>query len=304
MMMSNKYVSAVQTPMHCRVLPRFLPAVCLSCFGVSALLLSISAHAGLSEVDITHSYEYQQTATATTLYGTFFAARAYQDAQGDFDTASLNYPGVNSPQLLSAIADDPPKPDYFGYGAPYQSADSLASEYGFGTYTFNVSNSSTLVAQSATIDYTQNAYTADIPALDDASFAALQGMDAAQSLTLNFGGFTPNAVADEAYLYFIVTDAATNTAVFSDFANLPSTTSEFLPGATLLAGHDYVYELIYDDRIDQVDAQNATPAQLLFDVRTFGNFSTAAPVPEPASWPLFAAGVGLVAARLRQRCVV
>jgi hypothetical protein len=272
----------------------------VSLFGLASVVIASSASAALSKVDIGKNYQYGQTASGVTLTGTFFSARAFLDNAADFDTGSVSYPGAASPQALTHYPVNTPYPNaYLGYQTGYLSPSTIDSTYGFGNYTITAINSTTSAVQTVNIAYTQDAYTSDIPALDAASFAALSTADSSQPLMLHFNAFAPAAAADTALFYFDVTDLADDAVVFTDYARPPSTTSELLPGGTLLPGHSYAYQLIFDDRISAVDPSSNVPTEQFFDVRTVGYFTAA--VPEPATWTMFAAGFGLLVGKLKRR---
>ncbi len=267
-------------------------------FCVTALvsILAPAAGAALTEIDIGKSYEYQQTGPLTTsLFGTFFAARADMGI-GDFDGGTLVYPGPSSPRSLTL---DPGGALLF-FQTPYIPLATLNSEYGFGDYTFNVSNSVTSDIQSATLSYLQDAYTADIPALTAASFTALQSVNPALSLTLNFNTFTPDAAANDAVTFFTLYDQTANALIINDFGVPSIMNSDTIAANTLIAGHSYTYEIIFSDRIAGLDVTGGLPATQYFDVRTFGDFSVAA-VPEPETYAMLLAGLGVLGFVARKR---
>ena len=94
-------------------------------------------------------------------------------------------------------------------------------------------------------------------------------------------------------MFFTIFDALSGGVVFNVGLLPPTTTTVTLGGGVLEAGHSYVYELIYSDRVN-VDTENSRfGAQIGFDLRTDGFFSTRA-VPEPSSLFLAVAGAGVV----------
>ncbi len=253
-------------------------------------LLAITAgpsRASLIQVDIFNNTAYSQTSgnAPASPIGYFFNAGGMSNP-GDFDTAMLTYPGPGSPQALtfSNSAD-------FGFGSPLiASLATYNSDYPFGTYTVSARNSVTMATGSASMNYSQDAYTSTIPALTAATFNGLQGLNPASGFTIDFNSFAPNASANFAKTFFTIFDSS-NTAVFSQGFLDPTTTDVFLPAGTLNANTSYHFELDFSDRIEGSSGNVATEQG--FDVRTDGNFRTGAAlaVPEPTSLALLLVGL-------------
>jgi PEP-CTERM motif len=259
---------------------------------VLPVLLSLASplHAGLTDVDLFKNIAYTQTSGAapTTPAGFFASLRAFEQNAGDFSSVSVAYPGPASPQALS------PNGTEFIYQTPFlPTSVAMDAQYPFGTYTFQANGA---VNETANIIYTTDAYTADIPALSAATFAALQGMNPANSFTFNFNSFTPNPSASVGLTFLTVFGTP-----FS--ASYPNSTTSVVMGAnTLLPNTTYTYELDFSDRISGSDS--GVPTTVGFDVRTDGTFTTAAistATPEPGSLTLAALGAALLALGMRRR---
>jgi hypothetical protein len=251
------------------------------------------ASAAVNEIDIGVNPTFQQTGATTVLTtGGFFSARAFLDSAGDFDGGTVTYPGAGSPLVLT-----PASGATLAFGDSAANFADLNAAYPFGTYSFNVTNSATSASQSASLDYTLAADALSVPALTATSFHQLQGLNAGSGFTFDFNAFAQNPKANLSFLFLNVTDASGNT-LFSKSPD-PSTTSIFMPGGTLAAGQAYNFDLIFDSRITGADGNVATT--IFFDSHTSGAFSTAAAVPEPATWAMMIFGLAGVGAALRRR---
>ena len=250
-----------------------------------SILLSIASplHADLTEVDFFKNISYNQTSgvAPTTPSGYFAGLREFFQNPGDFDSANVTYPGPGSPQTLALTSTT-----LFSFQTPFLATQGdLDSAYPFGTYTFTAINSGTSTSQSSDINYVLDAYTGDIPALNAATFAALQGMNPTTPFTFNFNSFTPNPSASVGLTFLTVFGTA-----FS--AGHPNTTTSVVMAAdTLLPHTTYTYELDFSDRIS--GTSNGVPTTMGFDVRTDGTFTTGAAVPEPGTLMLLGTALAL-----------
>lgn len=197
---------------------------------------------------------------------------------GDFTSVTVTYPGPDSPASLPLE-----NPTEFGEGPAFATQAAMDAAFPVGTYSFEADPGTV----TASLNYTTDAYTADIPALDAATFAALPGMNASQPFTFNFNSFTPNPNATNAETFLTVFGTSFNTGLSL------SATSAVMPANTLAPGTSYTYELDFTDRI--VGNSNGVPTLIGFDVRTDGTFTTAS-TPEPSF--VFPVGILLLAAAL------
>lgn len=259
--------------------------------------VGVPCQASLMMVDIFKNTLYEQTSGAapSSPSGYFFNAGGVS-GPGDFNSAMLTYPGPGSPQALT-FSDSA----HFGFGSPLiASLATFNADYPFGTYTVSAKNTVTMATGSASMNYTQDVYTSSIPALAAASFNGLQGMNPGNAFTVDFNSFTPNSAANFAKTFFTIFDS-TGAAVFTQGFLDPTTTMVSIPANTLHANNSYRFELDFSDRIEGSNANVATEQG--FDVRTDGNFRTAAAVPEPGTFTLMLAGL-VVSCWMRRRRAV
>jgi hypothetical protein len=219
--------------------------------------------------------------------GGFFSGRAFFTNTTDFDAGTLTYGGPGSPAGLTA-GSSPPSLTLGGSNASFSA---LVDEFPTGDYTFDLTGG-TLGPAKFVINYAGDAYS-NTPELTAASFNALQGLNAADSVTLDFNAMdvSPNATPGANNIFFSIVDSS-DTPVFN--ATLSTTdTSVTIPGGTLAAGETYSFDLLFDDRIVTQDDQGV-PVTQFYDTHTDGSFSTAGAVPEPSTWAMLLIGfVGL-----------
>ena len=221
-----------------------------------------------------------------------FSGRAFFANTTDFDAGTLTYGGLGSPAALTP--GSPPPSLTLGGSNP--SFVGLQSDFPNGDYTFDLTGG-TMGPTEFVINYAGNAYS-NTPELTAASFSALQGLNAADSITLNFKAMdvSPNATPGENNIFFSIANSS-NSTVFNETL-LTTATSVTIPGGTLLAGQSYTFDLLFDDRI--VDGSGDFLKTQFYDTHTDGSFSTAAgAVPEPSTWAMMLIGFGSLRTRRR-----
>ena len=249
------------------------------------------AQAQLVNADVGINPTYEQTGpTTVTSTGGFFSARAHVTSSGDYTAGTLTYGGAGSPAALSYITDD----------VAWELSDSnldfptLQSLYPTGDYTFDLTGGSQ-GPTSFTINYVGDTYAANAPELTAASYNALQGMNAAAGVTLDFNSFIVGGDPNHSDIILSVLDSS-GAPVFTSPSLLPNATSATIPGGILLAGQSYTFDLLFSE---QVFGENDSPAfgtTQFYDTHTAGAFFTAgaSPVPEPSTWAMMLIGfVGL-----------
>jgi len=238
------------------------------------------AQAQLTEADIGVNPTFEQTdATTVTSTGGFFSARAFVTDESDFTGGTLTYAGPGSPQTLSYVPADAA----WEFSVGDASFPDLQTAFPNVGYQFDLTGG-TMGPFSVAINYAGNAYS-NTPQLEAASFNALQGLNAADSITLDFNAMdvSPNADGDNS-IVFSITDAS-DVTVFSTLALPTDATSVTIPGGILAAGQTYSFDLLFDDRIAVDNTEQ------FYDTHTDGTFFTASgAAPEPSTWAMKAIG--------------
>jgi hypothetical protein len=262
-----------------------------------------TAHAQLTQADVGVNPTFEQTdPTTVTSTGGFFSGRAFFTNTTDFGAGTLTYGGPGSPATLTP-GSPPPSLTLSGSNASFAG---LQSDFSNGNYTFDLTGG-TMGPTEFVINYAGNAYS-NTPELTAASFSALQGLNAADSITLDFNAMdvSPNATPGANNIFFSIVNSS-NSTVFNETLSTTDT-SVTIPGGVLAAGQSYSFDLLFDDRIVTQDAALNIPLTQFYDTHTDGSFSTAAgAVPEPSTWAMMLigfGGLGLAVARRGRKQVV
>lgn len=243
----------------------------------------MSAHTGaLAQVTNVPLFivEYDNQTSANTVSSPYYylSERIVENNPGDVSTVSLTYPGPGSP--ISYPAPFGPFNVSF-YGSPsYSSLSGLNTDYQFGDYTTSYTGN---YNGSDTVVYDQNNLATSTPTFTASTYNALQGLNAANGITLNFDSFT--GALPTSYVFATFFNANTSAEVYDVGGGFlsPYTTSVYLPGGTLDPGTNYYVTLIFSNRGPATDG-NGVDVSENWDYETNLSFATApAPAPEASS---------------------
>jgi hypothetical protein len=174
----------------------------------------------------------------------------------------------------------------------------MDAAFPFGTYQFSATNG--VITDTTSYSYTSDDYSRSLPYLTGTDYSNLQGMNSSHPFTFHFSPFVTGNQANFSFIFLTIFDFTLGHFVY-DAGFLPATTTSLvLPANTLAPGHSFSYELDFSNR-DIVGSPGVVfPAELGFDVRTHGLFSSSS-VPEPSSALLAVLGVALGLSRAVRR---
>lgn len=268
---------------------------------MSALLVcgASTARGSILFLDSFMNGAYEQTGNGNTLAlnGYFYSADLNAATANAYTSASLAYPGSGSPVTLAQSTTT----DYHYQTSYYPSQAAMDAAFPMGTYTFTGVGGTT---DTASYQYTADDYPQSTPYLTGTEYTSLQGMNPSQPFTFNFNPDVTGSKASASYIFFTIYDVTTSTYVVVDDFLSPTTTSVTVAANTLVAGNQYDYEIDFSNRDIVASPGAAADAQLGFDLRTDGLFTTGAAVPEPSTAWLFGVGVAamIVFRSRRKRC--
>jgi hypothetical protein len=270
-----------------RVISTWTPFVAA---GFAVALAAAPAHAQLNNVFTFRNLTNVQSGAGGSVLtpdSPFFNAGVSMANPGDFDSVTLTSPNGTEPLA-------PTSPTSFGIGPSFPDQAAMDAAYPFGDYVFTATNSVTSAAQTETLHYTADAYAGDTPALDGASFDALQGLHTSHGLlTIDFNAQSPSPLATSSFTFFTIFGSNQGCGFLS-----PSAASCVIDPHALARGQTYTYELDFSDRVES--SPNGTLNGVDFDVRTDGSFTTSA-VPEPAAWAIMLIGLAAIGSVVRTR---
>jgi hypothetical protein len=275
---------------------------------LSAAFGSWAAASSAADIDFVNQFRsvaFKQTGNATLVdSGAFFSvgATVASGSVGSYTDGNLSFGDPGSPNLLGLSSSDGGTTFKFQSSSLPTQSDMDAALPVATTYTYTLpalDPSAPAAVATLVADFT--AYPLSRPQLTGNSFNSLQAMNAALPLSLTFSSFEVAPGTTEAYVFFSIFDHTDGSAIFPVGFAPPTTAGVTLLAGELAPGHSFSYELIFSDRVLVAgDGANFAP-QLGFDLRSSGDFSTAAAVPEPQTWALLLTGLAVFGRRLTVR---
>jgi len=269
-----------------------------------------STYAGIIEYNLFRSGVFSQISgnAPTVAGGYFFVARAELENLNDFDIATLMYPGLGSPLGVPLVTPTPAAEERFRFTSPlFQTQGAMDTDFPFGIYSLEATNTVTNASQTVSINYTQDVYPQSVPALTTSTFLGIQGLNPSLPFTFNFTPFTTGVGPNESFVFFNITDTLLNQSVFGASFQSAGITSLSLPANTLRTETNYSFELIFSNRIADLNPIQGGRQDQGFDYRTRGSFrtgtSTIALISEPSTMFLFGTGLAGLALRRHRKKV-
>ncbi|MCW3097583.1 MAG: hypothetical protein JWL77_3201 [Chthonomonadaceae bacterium] len=264
----------------------------MACLPLTAALLTAasapSAHAQISFVNMFRNVSATQTGNGNTLAstGAFFSTSLTSVNPGDFSAVTMTYPGPGSPTSLPQTSAT----SFTLQTGQFPTQAAMDTAFPTGTYTYNTTGGTQGTA-TTNFSYAADHYASAQPFLTGTDYSALQGANAATPLTVHFSPFATDPSVTSQFEFFTIFDTSLNTFVY-DAGFLPHTTSSVTVAAgTLQPGHNYIYELDDSNRLNVSSPGANFPAQIGYDLRTNGTFTTApAATPEPGTLALLLTG--------------
>jgi hypothetical protein len=243
-------------------------------------------------VDQFRNLSYAQTGNSTLTFQSAFlsaSAQVSSQASASYNSGTLTIGDPDTgPSFALNSTDGGHSFSFQTQALPSQAA--MDAQFPLSsTYTYALSNGTD--SASTGIPVGANQYAGAQPMLTGSSFSALQGMDSSQALTLSFNPFDEVPGADSQFVFFSIYDYTTSTSLFPVSFAPRTTTGVTLDAGLLVPGHDYSFELIDSVRVNVPDADTDFQAQVAFDLRTSGMFTTSLPVPEPSTTALWLTGL-------------
>ncbi len=265
---------------------------------VALVALTPPVQAEISFVNMFRSGGFIQNGDGNSLTttGYFFSTSLTSANANDYTAVQMTYPGQGSPVNLTQT-----NPSLFTYQTGiYSTQAAMDADFPTGIYQFAASN--TTGTDTTIFAYASDDYPQSLPYLTGTDYTDLQGANSAAPFDFHFSPYVTGSQANSSFLFFTIFDTTTSTQAYNAGFLSSTTTGLTLPANTLQPNHNYTYEVIFSNR-DLVSSPGAVfDAQIGFDLRTQGNFTTA--VPAPSGFAAFligvVPGVGMVLRRKRK----
>lgn len=245
---------------------------------LAAVGLPAGARANLTYFEVSRWESFTQTSdSAPAGSGNFFAtARVFANVANEVMHGTVQLPSTSTRNL------NPNGAFVTGFtSANFASEAALDAVWGTGSYTFTLTDGPH-AGQSDSVSFNNPGWADVVPHLTGGTFSALQGMSASSAATFAWDDFSAGGDHTSLQTYFYVTDLTTSTQIYANQANPSSFTGVTLAANTLIAGHDYQFQLLFGSLNQATTTGLFAPAKATSSVyrSTVGRFHV---VPEPVS---------------------
>jgi hypothetical protein len=220
----------------------------------------------------------QAAATTAPVVDThYFSTHVYAMTAVDFANGTLVVPNTFTPKTLWADGIN----GFSFVDGPYSSQLAVTTLYPTGTYRFDVYGGF-VAAQTMQYSVAARFWPSVQPVFAASTFNAMQALDPAAGLTVNFNSFTAPFPANSARTFLTVTDQSDFSTVFFGSVAQPAT-SIVISAGTFAAGHPYSFSLTHSSQLSGTDTTQALQPGTLcsFDLTTIA--TGVAIVPPPCS---------------------
>ncbi len=252
------------------------------------------ASADVTFFDIFKTADFEQTSDSQPMnpVNWRFNSRIETDSDDQALSGTLTLPD----QSIRAFTQSDPRTLSFGEEGFSNSTD-LDIAFPDGPYLFSI-DSGTLAGWTGEIREPAADYPDAVPYLTNNGYSALQNADPNSSISVTWNGFGHGGGGDSALVFFDIFDQTDGVYILDHFGDQSVYQGDTIGAGTLIAGHQYTYNLFYSVRFNNnYIAPDGGFGIAGFDFATSGDFTA---VPEPATLAAFVLGaVGF--ARRRRR---